>query len=224
MRCQSAFTLIELLVSIGVMLLLATLAIPIFAKVLHRNAVQASASDLVDLWRQARLLALTRNPPNSDSEDFGKSYGISIAQAANQSTQAALIKGKVQDNQLLDLSLGEHGTYSVLRSITFKPQVIVCALTGSPPVEPNPLAMTWYAQYGTGLPIRASAVTAGTDSLATPCSVGVRDPQGRLASLKLQDWSTLRVQSLDFLWGKTGAAFEVCIFHAGLATSQEYTP
>jgi prepilin-type N-terminal cleavage/methylation domain-containing protein len=145
---HQAFTLIEMITVISVMAILATIGIPSVVSANKRSSLSHGGAAIADSWRQARTLALANRMPSD-----GRHFGVLIIRDTNGQSEAQVVLGTgTPDDEII--------------SRTVLPSTVTVDIGGINEVR-------WFAQYGSGAPITAIAVSAGDGALATPQAVGI---------------------------------------------------
>jgi prepilin-type N-terminal cleavage/methylation domain-containing protein len=209
-----AFTAIELAVVISIIGILSLMIAPKLLDGLRRSAVRSAANAIVAAWREARTQAMstaTTLPTTTASlADLGKSYGVAIVQAAG---------GKPSVKTIFDDATTNPDSLDPDRpnGLVLAGNVVVSTRDGTAGAVPTAINgdLLWYAQKGTGVPIRAADLTLGGN--APPCGVGVNLPSGTPSVVR-----ELVVHTIDFdPAAKRGFAVAVMIYPVGVAVTQE---
>ncbi len=157
-RSRAGFSAVELLVVLGIVMILATMAIPAIVPALRRGQVNDAATAIVQIARQARLMAMQRLPPANNFH-----YGVAIIYSPPAQVTVALIYGTAAQ-----------GAAAILQDVNSKPIAMeklarsVMVYSGDKELRSNGNTVCWYYQYRTGVPIGPS----GGSFTTTPISVG----------------------------------------------------
>jgi prepilin-type N-terminal cleavage/methylation domain-containing protein len=211
---RRAFTAIELAVVISIIGIVALMIAPKLLDGLRRSAVRSAANAIVAAWREARTQAMstavTLPTTGASAADLAKAYGVAIVQAGG---------GKASVKTVFDDATTNPDALDPSRplGLALDGKVVVSTRDGTAGAAPTPIDgdLVWYAQKGTGVPIRAADLALGGN--APPCGVGVRLPSGTPSVAR-----ELIVHTLDFdPAAKRGFAVAVMIYPVGVAVTQE---
>lgn len=213
-RTRAAFTAIELAVVISIIGILSLMIAPRLLDGLRRSAVRSGANAIVAAWREARTQAMstatTLPTTTANAADLTRFFGVAIVQAAG---------GKPSVKTVFDDATTDPAAIDTGRpdGTILGGNVVVSTRDGTAGATPTPIAgdLVWYAQKGSGVPIRAADLAQGGN--APPCGVGVKLPAGTPSVAR-----ELIVHTLDFdPAAKRGFAVAVMIYPVGTAVTQE---
>jgi prepilin-type N-terminal cleavage/methylation domain-containing protein len=197
MRC--AFTLIELLVVLSIMALLSALAAPAMLRASQRARIGDAAGRIQQTWMQARVLAMQEQPAMSEDAngngalDAGEDrngngvldsstrpwhYGIVLVQPASGAAWTGLIydnrgTAAIQADPEGALLLRQPGQPVWRRDLPGGLRLGTAAAFGGSGT-PGAIVLVVYAQFGTGCPVSATAVAAGSGASSGLASLGTK--------------------------------------------------
>jgi prepilin-type N-terminal cleavage/methylation domain-containing protein len=160
-RSRRGFTAIELLTVVGVVLILATMAVPAIVPAMRRGQVNDAANAIIQVSKEARLLAMHGAAPADN-----RHYGVAIIDDTSFDPQVvvALVycsaAGDPRTSILKDGSGKNVSIKKIARSVG--------VYSGATELRNAGQVLTWFYQYRTGLPI---GTFSGAFS-STPISVG----------------------------------------------------
>ncbi|MBA3707311.1 MAG: prepilin-type N-terminal cleavage/methylation domain-containing protein [Planctomycetes bacterium] len=160
-RARQGFTAIEMLMVVGIVLILATMAVPAIVPALRRGQVNDAASAIMQISKEARLLAMHAAAPADNSH-----YGIAIIDdpAFDPQVVVALIYGISGASPKASIVKDANGKNVAIKKLARS----VAVYTGATELRAAGGVLSWFYQYRTGMPI---GVFAGAFS-TTPVSVG----------------------------------------------------
>ncbi|MBA3708540.1 MAG: prepilin-type N-terminal cleavage/methylation domain-containing protein [Planctomycetes bacterium] len=161
---RRGFTAVEMLIVIGIISILATMAVPAIVPALRKGRVNDAAGAIVQISQQARLLAIKKYAPAGNEH-----YGVTIIDDPSVSPYAlvALILGGPSDGKSGDkdrIVKDPQGRPVAMQK--FPSSVMVW--TGNQQLAKAAKTVTWYYEYQSGMPI--AIIGAGFTS--APVSVG----------------------------------------------------
>lgn len=232
---RHGFSAIELLVVIGIMMLLMAMASPAVLKSLRKGKVNSAASDVMQIWRQARMLAMSRQMPDAPRGTAPSHYGLMLVQDSGARSYAALIYDNRDQAALQatpETAVLRRDPTSGITSDSANPPVaklhfnrnVVLASAADAAAEPDTAdrVLVVYAQYRTGLPIEPAQVAAGKGPNAPAIGVGLAgNPEFGIAASPIS--AKLRLQTLDYAStpSKRGHAIGVTLYPVGVLAAQE---
>jgi len=211
---RAAFTAIELAVVISIIGIVSLMIAPRMLDGLRRSAVRSAANAIASTWREARSHAMssatTMATTSASAADLGKFFGIAVTQAAGAKPSVRVVFDTAAANPAALDPDRPNGT--VLGG-----NVVVSLRDGTAGGTPVPIAgdLVWYAQKGSGVPLRAADLSLGGNAPA--CGVGIRLPTSTPSAAR-----ELIVHTLDFDPStKRGYAVSVMVYPVGIAVTQE---
>ncbi len=209
---RSGFTAIELLVVVGVMALLALMIAPRVLDGVRRNTVRTAANQIISAWRDARALAVTRAPilPTTSVglAAEGKAFGIALTQDSSGARVRVVFDSASSNPAALDPERPQGTPLS---------KTVIVSTRANDTAVPDPVTeLIWYAQSGSGMPLRSDDVSLGRS--APPAGVGSPVPAGTPSVAP-----RLVVHTLDYdPVTRKGYAVGVVIYPSGVAVTQEF--
>ncbi len=161
---QAGFTAMEMMIVIGIMALLATLAVPSLLGSMRNGRVNDACNSVTRVSSQARMMSRTRYDPT-------KYYGVIIVNDVQpgyvELTYGSLdtpVKGDILTTDLSAYVEGSTPANKVVTKHAFNRNVVVYDDSVAPAV---PLAASrgWLYQYRTGYPIALATPTAKPTSV-----------------------------------------------------------
>jgi type II secretory pathway pseudopilin PulG len=161
-RSRGGYTAIEMAVVLGIVMILATMATMAIVPALRKGRVNDATNAIVQISRQARLLAMQRSPPADN-----KHYGVIIGKdPTSNSDMVALIYGAGTPADMTTTIAKDVNSKPIAQHI-FAPSV--STWNGNSELRgQTPAIIAWYYEYLSGLPIGP----AGASFTTTPVLVG----------------------------------------------------
>lgn len=206
---RDAFTAMEMMIVIGIMALLATLAVPALLGSMRNGKVNDACNAVTRCASQARMFARNRYDPV-------RYYGVLIVNdAASTQGYVAVTYGSVYpptkaDVLTTDLSVYVEGTTpdaKVVSKISFNRNIVVWDDGANQAM----ITRGWLYQYRTGYPIPRLSLAMQT---APPISLATAAPTSIGASDQWPSQSRMSFRSLDNKYKVALAVYEVGIANA----------
>jgi prepilin-type N-terminal cleavage/methylation domain-containing protein len=218
---RSGFTAIELLISISVILVLVGMAVPAIAPSIRRGRVNEAANAITQISRQARMLAIQRQPEESH-------YGVLVADdpALGPGPIVALIYGHPQDGKKDDIErIVRDARGEPVALQRFTSAVSVWTADGALRDQSDKFVSWWY-KFGSGIPIAVvgGKFTLGPATVGTPkialsnvWGIGGNDHDVAAVAASRPGEPGLSLRSAD---NRTRCA--VAVYVSGYAVTKEY--
>lgn len=209
-RTRDAFTAMEMMIVIGIMALLATLAVPSLLGSMRNGKVNDAANAVSRISSQARMMARTRY-------DAVKYYGVIIVNDANPGPQYVAMtygtdypptKGDVLTTDLSAYVEGTTPDSKVVGKANFNRNVVVFDDT----LGTAMLTRGWLYQYRTGYPI--PKLNVGGPQTAPPISLTTAQPTSVGVNPAIPSQTPMSFRSLDGKYRVALAVYEVGITNA----------